>query len=126
MNPTLQDLYRFLVRMHQSERAASIDFERFMAGDTPDHVIAYCRRAVSAESKNKAAQAGLNASGCSRLADAPSSGPSSLEPAGTDTPAAGAEVRREGLDERQTLRLLAISFGVLIFGIFVLNIAAMS
>jgi hypothetical protein len=49
MNFTLQDLYRFLVRIHQDEHAASIDFERFMAGETPDHVIAYCRRAVSAE-----------------------------------------------------------------------------
>ena len=60
MNPTLQDLYRFLVRMHQNEHAASIDFERFMAGDTPDHVIAYCRRFVSAESRNKATEAELN------------------------------------------------------------------
>src|SRR5262245_7532482 len=126
MNPTLQDLYRFLIRMHQDQHAASIDFERFMAGDTPAHVIAYCRRVVSAESRNKAAPAGLNASGCPRSSRAPGAGPASGKVAGPGASAANAEVRREGLGERQTLRHLAICFGVLLAGIFVLNIAAMS
>jgi hypothetical protein len=126
MNPTLEDLYRFLVRMHQNEHAASIDFERFMAGDTPAHVITYCRGVVSAESRNKAAPAELNASGRPRSARAPGAGRSSGEVAGTGAPVARAQVRREVLDDRQTLRLLAICFGVLLFGIFVLNIAAMS
>ena len=33
MSVTFDDAYRFLVRMHQSEHAARIDFERFMAGE---------------------------------------------------------------------------------------------
>jgi hypothetical protein len=38
-------------------QSAIIDFERFMAGDTPDHVIAYCRRAVSAERESRPTEA---------------------------------------------------------------------
>jgi hypothetical protein len=60
MNPTLDDLYRFLVRMHRSEEAARIDFERIMAGDVPNHVIAWCRRMVATENGNKAKPTELN------------------------------------------------------------------
>jgi hypothetical protein len=50
MNPTLQDLYQFLIKMHGNEEAAKADFDCFMAGKLPEHLIEYCRQAAAAES----------------------------------------------------------------------------
>ena len=52
MNPTLQDLYQFLIKMHGNEEAAKADFDCFMAGKLPEHLIEYCRQAAAAESVN--------------------------------------------------------------------------
>jgi hypothetical protein len=57
MNPTLQDLYQFLIKMHGSEEAAKADFAYFMAGRLPEHLIEYCRQAVAAESVNATGEA---------------------------------------------------------------------
>jgi len=56
MNPTLQDLYHFLIEMHGNEEAAQADFAYFMAGKLPEHLIEYCRQAVAAESANAPAK----------------------------------------------------------------------
>ena len=53
MNPTLQDLYQFLMKMHGNEEAAKADFDYFVAGKLPEHLIEYCRQAVAVESVNK-------------------------------------------------------------------------
>jgi hypothetical protein len=52
MNPTLQDLYQFFIKMHGNEETSKVDFEYFMAGMLPEHLIEYCRQAVAAESVN--------------------------------------------------------------------------
>ena len=52
MNPTLQDLYQFLIRLHGNEESAKADFDCFMAGKLPEYLIEYCRQAVAAERVN--------------------------------------------------------------------------
>jgi hypothetical protein len=47
--PSLIELYRFFVRVHGSDEAAAVDFERFMSGEIPQHILQYCRISVEME-----------------------------------------------------------------------------
>ena len=51
--PELIDIFRFFVGMHRDEETARMEYKRFLAGELPPHVLAYCRHRVQAEGRGQ-------------------------------------------------------------------------
>lgn len=81
--PSLIDLYRFFVRVHGNDEAATVDFERFMSGEIPQHILRYCRESVEMELPS-----GLNTRGSHIRPE---------NPAGAFSPLAPADHRNESM-----------------------------